>query len=95
MLDFSNNLLGNTQRELFSSTDTVTKDKVLTVRVEEGFYNLLEAYAEEMNTGSVANTARKILSMFLLPAIYKFEYENMKPEKLSEYVREKRKLKSL
>jgi len=75
--------------QVYSSTDTVTKDKVLTVRVEEGFYNLLEALAEKMNTGSVSKTARAILSMFLIPQVYKFELENMKPEKLSELLHEK------
>lgn len=77
-------------REVYSSTDTVTKDKILTVRVEEGLWNLLEAYSEKMNTGSVAKTARAILSMFLLPQVYKYELESMKPEKLSEVVRNKK-----
>jgi len=71
------------EKELFSSTDTVTKDKVLTVRVEPGFYSLLEALSEKMNTGSVGKTVRAILSMFLLPEVYRFEFENMKPERAS------------
>jgi hypothetical protein len=75
--------------QVYSSTDTATKDKVLTVRVEEGFYNLLEALAEKMNTGSISQTARAILSMFLIPQVYKFELENLKPEKLSEFLNEK------
>jgi len=75
--------------QVYSSTDTATKDRILTVRVEEGFYNLLEALAEQMNTGSVAKTVRAILSMFLIPQVYKFELESMKPEKLSEFLHEK------
>ena len=75
--------------ELYSSTDTATKDKVLTVRVEEGLWNLLQALSETMNTETVSKTARAILSMFLIPQVYKFELENMKPEKLSELVQEK------
>ena len=69
---------------LYSSTDSVTKDKVLSFRVEPGLFNLLEALTEKMDTGTVSKTARAIISMFLLPQIYKFELENMKPEKLSE-----------
>jgi hypothetical protein len=74
-------------KELYSSTDSITKDKVISVRMEQGLYSMLEALAETLNTGTTANTVRTILTMFFLPVVYEFEFENMKPEKLSQYVK--------
>jgi len=79
------NLFAEVEQEVFSSTDTVSKDKVLSVRIEPGLYNLLEALAESWSTGTVSNTVRTILSMFFLPVVYEYEYKNLVPEKLLEY----------
>jgi uncharacterized protein YutD len=71
--------------ELYSSTDTVTKDKVVSVRMEQGLYSMLEALAEAWNTGSTANTVRTILSMYFLPVVFEYEWKNLTPEKVAEF----------
>jgi hypothetical protein len=72
-------------RELYSSTDTVTKDKVVSVRMEQGLYSMLEALAETWNTGSTASTVRTILSMFFLPVVFEFEWKNLTPEMVAGF----------
>jgi hypothetical protein len=75
-------------RELYSSTDTVTKDKVVSVRMEQGLYSMLEALAETWNTGSTASTVRTILSMFFLPVVFEFEWKNLIPEQVEQFQQE-------
>ena len=82
---------GTQHKELFSSTDSITKDRVLSVRVEESLYFLLESFSEKWNTEGVGKAVRTILSMFFLPEVYKFELERMKPEKLAEFMQGKTK----
>ena len=71
--------------ELYSSTDTVTKDKVISVRMEQGLYSMLEALAETWNTGTTANTVRTILSMYFLPVVFEYEWKNLTPEQVAEF----------
>jgi hypothetical protein len=72
-------------KELYSSTDTVTKDKVISVRMEQGLYSMLEALTESWSTGTVSSTVRAILSMHFLPVVYEFEWRNLTPEKVAEF----------
>jgi len=76
--------------EKFSSTDTVAKDRVLTVRVEPALYSLLESLTEEWSKAGVSDTVRTILSMYFLPAIYEHSWKEMKPERVSENLKEQK-----
>jgi hypothetical protein len=71
--------------EVYSSTDTVSKDKVLSVRIEPGLYSLLEALTEQWRTGSVSATVRNLLSMYFLPVVYELEWKNISPERVGEF----------
>jgi hypothetical protein len=84
-MDYANIITGLEQAEVFSSTDTVSKDKVLSVRIEPGLYSLLEALTESWKTKNVSDTLRTILSMFFLPVVYEHEYKNLVPEKLETW----------
>lgn len=63
--------------ELFSSPVEITKDKVVSLRVEQGLYNLLEDLSQELNSESVSQTARDILRFYLLNAIYEQEWKKL------------------
>ena len=78
------------EKVVYSSTDTVSKDKVISVRVEEALYNLLEAQTESWKAKSVSNTVRTILSMYFLPVIYEFEWKNRKPEEFAQFTKEQK-----
>jgi len=80
MVEYVSYLAGTEKQELFSSTDTVTKDKVISVRLEEALYSLLQAQAETWNLKTVSETVRKILSFHFLPLIYEIEWMNRIPE---------------
>ena len=74
----------------YSSTDTVAKDRVLTVRVEPALYSLLESLTEEWNKAGVSDTVRTILSMYFLPAIYEHSWKELKPERVAQNLQEQK-----
>lgn len=77
------------QGELQGSTDTVSKDRVMTIRVEPALYGLLESLTEKWNSSGISYTVRKILSMYFLPVVYELEWKNLKPEQLQEMLNQK------
>lgn len=79
------------EQELFSSTDTVTKDKVLSVRLEEALFNLLQAQNETWKQKTVSETVRTILAFHFLPLVYEFEWKNRTPEQFEQYKQEQEK----
>jgi len=74
------------EEELHSSTDTISKDKVLAFRVEPALFSLLESLTEKWNTSGTSATVRNILSMYFLPVVYELEWKNLKPEQLQEFL---------
>ena len=68
------------EQELFSSTDTVTKDKVISIRLEEALFNLLQAQNEIWKQKTVSETVRTILAYHFLPTVYEIELMNRIPE---------------
>jgi len=73
------------EQELFSSTDTVTKDKVISIRLEEALFNLLQAQNESWKQKTVSETVRAILAFHFLPLVYEFEWKNRTPEEFEKY----------
>jgi len=73
-------------KRFFTSSGVAPKDKVISLRVEEALFELLEELTEEWKTGSVSMTLRIILSLFLIPAVYEEEWKRTKQENLSEYL---------
>lgn len=67
-----------------------SKEKVLSVRVEESLYNLLEGLKDKWGSKTVSNTLRTLISMYFLPVMYRVEWETLKPEYLTEYLKEQR-----
>jgi len=67
-------------QEMFSSTDTVTKDKVISIRLEEALFNLLQAQNEIWKQKTVSETVRTILAYHFLPTVYEIELMNRIPE---------------
>jgi len=67
-----------------SSTDTVTKDRVVSFRAEPALFSLLESLTEEWSKAGVSDTVRTILSMYFLPVIYEHSWKELKPEKVAE-----------
>jgi len=77
------------QKEMFSSTDfRGAKERMLSFRVSEALYSVLEAQTENWKAPNLSETARTILSMYFLPVIYEFEWREKKPEELSEALQE-------
>ena len=76
------------EQELFSSTDTVSKTRIMTIRVEPALYSLLESLTETWGSSGVSDTVRTILSMYFLPAVYEVEWKKLKPEELQEMLNE-------
>jgi len=74
------------KKELFSSPVETTKDKVLSFRIEEGLYKLLEDISKELDTDTVSNTARKILRFYLLNAIYEEEWKRFHSKDFSKLI---------
>jgi len=72
----------------FSSLFSSTKDKVLSMRIEESLYKLLEELSKEMETETVSETVRKIISFYLLSAIFEEEWEKINSESFEEFVQE-------
>lgn len=68
------------------SSGTITKDKVLSVRVEEGLYNQLEKLTEEWNTGSVSKTVRTLLLYYFLPVLYEEQWKQVNSESFMRFV---------
>lgn len=75
---------------LETTADTLTKDKVISVRIEPALFSLLELLTEAWNTLSISNTVRTLLSMFFLPMVYEQEYKHLKIEKLLDYKKEEK-----
>ena len=67
-------------QEMFSSTDTVIKDKVISIRLEEALFNLLQAQNEIWKQKTVSETVRTILAYHFLPTVYEIELMNRIPE---------------
>jgi len=78
------------QQVLYSSTDTVSKNRILTVRVEPALYSLLEGITEKWNSAGVSDTVRTILSMYFLPVVYELEWKKLKPEEFQELLNEQK-----
>lgn len=76
------------ENKLSYSGTTTTKDKVLSVRVEEGLYNLLEELTEDWNSGSVSKTVRTLLLYYFLPVIYEQQWKQVHEENFRNYVQE-------
>jgi hypothetical protein len=70
------------------SSGTATKDKVLSVRVEEGLYNLLEQLTEDWNSGSVSKTVRTLLLYYFLPMVYEEQWKKLTEGNFSRFVQE-------
>ena len=65
-----------------------TKDKVLSLRVEESLYNFLEELSQEWNTGSVSQVVRKILSFYFMNKVYEEEWKKIHSENLESFIQE-------
>jgi len=76
------------QSEFMVSALETTKDKILSFRIEEGMYKLLEDLAKELDTETVSKTVRKILYYYLLNVIYEEEWEKVKAEGFEKYIQE-------
>ena len=67
---------------------TTTKDKVLSVRVEDSLYSLLEELTEDWKTGSVSKTVRTLLLYYFSPMFYEEQWEQVHSENFNKYVQE-------
>jgi len=67
---------------------TTTKDKVLSVRVEDSLYSLLEELTEDWKTGSVSKTVRTLLLYYFSPMFYEEQWKQVHSEDFSKYVQE-------
>jgi len=76
------------KKVFFSSLFSSTKDKVLSMRIEESLYSLLEELSKEMETETVSETVRKIISFYLLSAIYEEEWKKIHSENFEEFIQE-------
>jgi len=73
---------------LFNSPVESTKDKVLSMRVEEGMHKLLADLTKELDTKTVSQTARKILRFYLLNAIYEEEWKRLHSKSFKIFAKE-------
>jgi hypothetical protein len=76
------------RNELFSSPVETAKDKVLSLRVEEAMYKLVEDIAQEIGTETVSATARKILRFYLLNAIYEEEWKKLHSKDFDKFLKQ-------
>jgi len=76
------------KNELFSSPVETTKDKVLSFRVEEGLYKLLEDLAQELELETVSNATRTILRFYLLNAIYEEEWKKLHSAEFKSFIKQ-------
>jgi len=75
------------ENKVFYSPGT-TKDKVLSVRVEDSLYNLLEELTEDWNSGSVSKTVRTLLFHYFLPMVYEEQWKQLHSEGFKKYVQQ-------
>jgi len=64
-----------------------TKDKVLSVRIEENLYELLEKLTGEWETGSVSKTVRTMFLNYLIPEIYEEQWKKIHSKSLENYIK--------
>jgi len=76
------------EKFLFSSLEDSTKDKVLSIRIEESMYKLLKDLAKELETETVSDTVRKILNFYLINAIYEAEWEKLHSKDFQKFIAE-------
>jgi hypothetical protein len=76
------------KNDLFTFAVGSTKDKVLSFRIEEGMYKLLEDLAKEFDTDTVSQMARKILRFHLLNAIYEEEWKAVHSKDFNKFIQE-------
>lgn len=74
--------------ELFTSPVETAKDKVLSFRVEEGMYKLLEDLAQELQLETVSNISRNILRFYLLNAIYEDQWNKLHSAEFKAFVKQ-------
>lgn len=64
------------------TNENVSMERVLSIRVEETLYNLLEGLTEKWGSRNVSSTVRTLISMYFIPEVYRVEWETIKPEEL-------------
>lgn len=64
------------------TNENISMERVLSVRVEETLYNLLEGLTDKWGSRNVSSTVRTLISMYFIPEVYKVEWETVKPEEL-------------
>jgi len=77
---------------LFGTLLTTTKDKVVSLRVEESLYDLLEQLSEQLETENVSQTIRKIIYFYLLNSIYEEEWKTLHSRDFEKFIQKAHKV---
>jgi hypothetical protein len=72
--------------KLFRVPFETTKDKVISMRIEESLYSLLVDLSKELHVQSVSETARKIIYFYLLNAIYEEEWKKIHSKNFESFI---------
>jgi len=76
------------ENKLYYNSGTATKDKVLSVRIEEGLYKLLEELTEDWNLVSVSKTVRTLLLYYFLPMVYSEQWKQVQEKDFTSFIQE-------
>jgi hypothetical protein len=72
--------------KLFRVPFETTKDKVISIRIEESLFSLLVDLSKELHVQSVSETVRKIIYFYLLNAIYEEEWKNLHSKNFESFI---------
>jgi len=73
------------------SEQELTKESQVSVRMEKGLYEALEAQTRAWNMKSVSQTVRAILTFYFLPVAYEIELKSRKVEEFKDFIKERQK----
>lgn len=71
------------------SEQELNKDSQVSVRMEQGLYQALEAQTRVWNFKNVSQTVRAILTFYFLPAVYEAELKNRSVSEYKKFILEK------
>lgn len=72
------------------SEQELNKDSQVSVRIERGLYQALEAQTEVWHFKNVSQTVRAILTFYFLPVAYEYELKNKSVSDFKNFIEEKR-----
>lgn len=73
------------------SEQELSKDSQVSVRMENGLYQALEAQTKVWGFKNVSQTVRAILTFYFLPAMYEHTWKSKKISDFKEFIQEKQK----